>query len=109
MSGFPPAVELTTLYEKTSARGVRYLVGRMGSARLVLLPGNPAPDGTATWRLLVQERTAAATEQPQPAPPPAPTRRPRRHTKPRLVASGGPTPNGSLDDSLADLWPETAP
>ncbi len=57
---YAPSIELARLYEHTSARGTKYLLGRIGAARIVLLPGDPTEDGTATWRLLVQERAAEA-------------------------------------------------
>jgi len=54
-AAFPPSIELTRLYEKTSGRGTRYFVGRLGLARITLLPGEATEDGTATWRMLLQE------------------------------------------------------
>ena len=56
-AAFPPSIELARLYEKTSARGTRYMVGRLGLARITLLPGDTADDGTPTWRVLLQEST----------------------------------------------------
>jgi hypothetical protein len=56
MSGYPPSIELTRLYERTSERGTRYMVGAIGGVKMVLLPGNAAEDGTPTWRLLLQQR-----------------------------------------------------
>ena len=50
---FPPSIELARLYEKTSQRGTRYFVGRLGLARITLLPDEATEDGTATWRLTV--------------------------------------------------------
>ena len=45
-AGFAPSVELPRLYERTSARGTRYMVGRLDLARITLLPGDAAEDGT---------------------------------------------------------------
>src|SRR6516165_5556733 len=44
-AAFPPSIELARLYEKTSARGTRYMVGRLDLARITLLPGDAAEDG----------------------------------------------------------------
>lgn len=60
MSNYPRSIELARLFERTSARGTKYLLGQLGSARIVLLPGDPIDDRTPTWRLLVQERAEAA-------------------------------------------------
>lgn len=113
VSAFPPSVELTTLYEHVSARGTKYMLGRLGSARIVVLPGEPTEDGTRTWRVLLQERResaaapAIADGRPEPAPTPehrqrAPRRRPRPHRELEMAAADRPL----LDDSIADLWPD---
>lgn len=52
-AGYPPSVELATLWERESARGTRYLTGYLGRARVTLLPGEPTAEGTPTWRLLI--------------------------------------------------------
>ena len=62
-AGFAPSVELPRLYEKTSARGTRYMVGRLDLARITLLPGDAAEDGTPTWRALLQEPTEQASDE----------------------------------------------
>jgi hypothetical protein len=62
--GYPPSVELARLYERTSARRTRYMLGRLGGARIVLLPGEPTTDGTPTWRLLIQQRAGADRARP---------------------------------------------
>lgn len=111
MTGYPPSIELARLYERTSARGTQYMLGRLGAARIVLLPGEPAEDGTATWRLLVQEGADAADGSRLPLaapaadrPPVAPARRQRRpYPTPRPDQAAGDGP--PLDDPLGDLWP----
>lgn len=40
-------------YKWESARGTRYITGRLGGAKLTLLPGEPTEDGAPTWRLLI--------------------------------------------------------
>jgi hypothetical protein len=87
-SAYPPSIHIGTLYEKTSARGVKYLVGRLGYARLTLLPGEPAADGTPTWRVLLEG--AAKADRPSPAKR-SPNRPPR----------DGPALS---DDQIDDVW-----
>ena len=49
-------IRLCRLYEKQSARGTRYFVGRLGAARLLLFQSREiADDGGAIWDLFVQE------------------------------------------------------
>jgi hypothetical protein len=82
VSAFPPSVELVTLYEHVSSRGTQYLLGRLGSARIVVLPGEPTEDGTRTWRVLLQERRenaapAIANDKAAPSPARSPVSAPR--------------------------------
>jgi len=102
VSAFPPSIELTRLYERVSERGTRYLLGRLGAARIVLLPGDPTEDGTATWRLLLQER-AQATGQDSPQPG-------RRQRAPRRRLRGARQEPVAdlplLNDGVDDLWPD---
>ena len=44
---------LTTLWERTSAKGTVYLSGFLGKARLVAFRGDPLEDGTPTWKLFI--------------------------------------------------------
>jgi hypothetical protein len=43
---FPPSIELA---RKTSARGTRHMVGRLGLARITLLPGDSADYGSPAF------------------------------------------------------------
>ena len=97
----PPSIELARLYEKTSQRGTRYFVGRLGLARITLLPGEAAEDGTATWRLLLQEapKRQGQTNRPVSNSPRARLTSTRRRQAAGPVASA-PMPN----DSVTDLW-----
>ena len=52
-------IHLTTLWERTSARGQPYLSGYLGKARVVAFSGEPREDGTPTWDVYV----AAGKEQ----------------------------------------------
>jgi hypothetical protein len=58
-----PSVQIARLFQKKSASGSVYFVGRMGGARLGLLKAKeqPKPD-SIVWNLLVQQ-----SEQKQPA------------------------------------------
>jgi hypothetical protein len=99
-NSFPPSFEITKLYEKVSQRGVRYMVGRLGGARVTLLPGEPAEDGSPTWRMLLAEAKPKAEGRAINAPRPAPTRGKRKTDGP-----AAPLP----DDPLSDLWSRGEP
>ena len=98
---FPPSIELARLYEKTSQRGTRYFVGRLGLARITLLPGEATEDGTATWRLLLQEapKSQASTDR-QAGNASRPRSPGARRRQAAIPAAGAPMPN----DSVTDLW-----
>ena len=57
MSEYPPSVQLCRLYEKTSkTTGNQYLVGRLGSAKIVVLKSkDTGDDGGPIWNVLVSE------------------------------------------------------
>jgi hypothetical protein len=105
-SPFPPSVEVAKLYEKISQHGTRYFVGRLGLARITLLQGDAAEDGTATWRMLLQEapKSQASTD-----------RQPRNASRPRAPGprrrpAASPTAGAPMpDDSIADLWAGPGP
>ena len=48
-------VLLARLYEKTSARGHRYFVGRLGAARVAMFIDERAEGGDPVWELFVQD------------------------------------------------------
>ena len=53
---YPDNILLCTLYERTSAKGTVYLTGRLGAAKVAILPGKEVTaDGTKTWRVLLSE------------------------------------------------------
>jgi hypothetical protein len=117
-AAFAPSFELTKLYEKVSARGTKYFVGRLGGARVTLLPGDPTEDGTPVWRLLVQEavkaqtpaNSAASSSAPTSSSVPRSSARPRTAAAAKFYASPKP-PRGSgpavPDDRVDDLWAES--
>jgi hypothetical protein len=100
---FPPSLELTRLYEKTSTRGTRYLVGRLGSVRVAILPGAPGEDGNPTWRMLLQ---AAPPKPTVDSPPQASAPRARRSPVGRFLAPALPSPGPLPDDGVDDLYAE---
>ena len=42
-------IRLAKFYERVSAGGTRYMVGRFALAKVVLFQGEPTDDGTPTW------------------------------------------------------------
>lgn len=59
-----PLVKLAGLYEKTSQKGTRYFVGRLGSARLLMFANaDKKQDSDPDWLLYVQERTEQRPQQ----------------------------------------------
>ena len=56
-------IRLTTLYEKTSTRGKRYFVGRLGAARIMLFRDEYADGDDPAWHLCLQEGPGARTGQ----------------------------------------------
>jgi hypothetical protein len=116
-AAFAPSFELTKLYEKVSARGTKYFVGRLGGARVTLLPSDPTEDGTPVWRLLVQEAAKAQTPADSATSSSTPTSSsaPRSSARPRTAAAvkfyaSPKQPRGSgpamPDDRVDDLWPK---
>ena len=59
MSDHAPSIRLTRLYEKTSAKGNVYLVGRIGGAKIAILKSREAAeDGSPMWDVLLSEAPA---------------------------------------------------
>ncbi len=52
-------IRLATLYEKTSTRGNRYFVGRLGAARIMLFEDKFADGDDPAWHLCLQESPGA--------------------------------------------------
>jgi hypothetical protein len=99
MTTYPPSVPIARLYEKTSARGLRYFAGRMGMARVSLLPSSEVSEiGDPIWLLHVQEAPAPETRT---LPPAVPRRTPARR---RIAVPGARI----ADDSVTDLWRDDA-
>jgi hypothetical protein len=50
-----PSVALTQLYERTSRQGRRYLVGRIGSAKLMIVATGEDSRGDPVWQVYLGE------------------------------------------------------
>jgi len=66
-SKFPPSVTACRLYERTSAKGNRYMSGRWGQMRVTLLPTKEADkDGHPIWEMRLAQappvQTATASD-----------------------------------------------
>ena len=91
MSGSSPLLQAARLWEKTSGRGTRYMQGRLGGVKLVILPNRDYVEGDPanghTHNLFFQD---GSSTQPRPADrAPAERREPRPRQAPR---------GGSIDD-----------
>ena len=89
-------VKLGRLYEKTSAKGTRYFVGRLGAARVLLFQSREtADDGDPVWDLYLQE---VEDTRPRPVASEMPARRPARSRSERPADDGQPFHDDLLDD-----------
>jgi hypothetical protein len=62
-SSYGPQIQATRLFEKTSASGNTYFMGRWGNCRITLLKARePAEDGTPVWNLVLSEAPKPADE-----------------------------------------------
>jgi hypothetical protein len=107
-AGYPPSVELATLWERQSARGTRYLAGYLGRARITLLPGEPTAEGTPTWRLLIAQAPPRQTEtgEARPERPARPRNAYARSGRPAERQPVRPDAVPMIDDDVSDLRPE---
>ena len=95
-------VKLGRLYEKTSQKGTRYFVGRLGAARVLLFQSREtADDGGAIWDLYLEEVPERTDTRPRPVAGEMPARRPAR-TRPEPPADDG---QPFHDDPLNDVLP----
>jgi hypothetical protein len=99
---FAPTVEITRVYEKVSKNGNRYLVGRLGKARILLFEAERTNDGTPTWTVWIQADLQPAAQN-KPAPSSA-GRAPRQGTL--FKAPGAKPARGPAlpDDRVDNLW-----
>jgi hypothetical protein len=73
-SAYGPSINACRLWEKVSAKGTRYLTGRLGGLRVTILPNTrPAEGDDSTHSLMIGEASAAKKPAPtngRQAPPP---------------------------------------
>ena len=104
MSGqsYGPSIELCRLWSKTSKSGKQYLVGRLGGAKIVILPRDPETEGGPDHVVLLQEpsqRQQPRSEEPAQAHPEPPAD--DRMRRPAYAAPRRPRrdePRGQLVD-----------
>jgi hypothetical protein len=72
------------------------MVGRIGNARATLLPGEPAEDGSPTWRLLIQEAKTTKSDRPATGAPQSLSRSKKRRRE--VAATALP------HDPIDNLW-----
>ena len=92
-------VKLGRLYEKTSAKGTRYFVGRLGAARVLLFQSRETADdgGDPVWDLYLQK---VEETRPRHAQGEMPARRPARARPEPPAGDGEPFHDDPLDDVL---------
>ena len=63
-----PMLQAAKLWEKTSAKGNTYLIGRLGGVRVLILRNRDAgTDGEPDWHLFFADGSQRAEASPQPA------------------------------------------
>ncbi len=94
MSGSSSALlQAARLWERTSAKGTRYMSGRLGGVKVVILPNRDfAEDDAANSHTHILYFQDGSTTAPRPA---AAERAPAREPQPREAPRGGP-----IDDDV---------
>jgi hypothetical protein len=90
MSGSSPLLQAARIWERTSAKGTRYMSGRLGGVRIVIMPNRDfAEDDPANSHTHILYFQDGSTSAPRPA---AAERAPaeKREARPRQAARGGP-------------------
>jgi hypothetical protein len=97
-------LQAAKLWEKTSAAGNVYLVGRLGGVRILILRNRAAgTENEPDWHLFFAEPTPPATST-------SPASRPKRRAAPIRSRSREPGSSPGLPaDAVDDLWPEATP
>ena len=92
-----PLVPLARLYEKVSTAGNRYFTGRLGYGRVLLFADGEADDGTAIWRMHLQEVEEVAPRPQEARQPVRPTNGAARPSRPSTTPA---RPADGLSDDL---------
>jgi hypothetical protein len=82
-------IELFRLYQRKSASGKTYFIGRLGNARIAVLKDNEAPLDETTlgvWRVIVQHRDPDRANNRDHRPTPAPAQQATARTPARAKA-----------------------
>jgi hypothetical protein len=87
-----PLIPIAKVWRKTSAKGADYFVGRLGAAKILILPNKDSQgDSDATHLVFVTEPNPPAIDQPRPLNAGHHTEPQQRHQAVlRLPPSGGP-------------------
>jgi hypothetical protein len=94
-------VEICSVYDKVSKNGNRYLVVRLGKARILLFEADPTADGTPVWSVFLQADPSPVGQKNTSS---NVGRAPRQHPLLQKPAAK-PVIRGDLpDDDVADLW-----
>jgi len=101
-------LRLTGLWKRTSAAGNEYFSGRLGAARLVILPNRDAgTEGEPSHILYLAEIGEKPTSSASSGPEARPTQRRHRnayeHLKPIASRPGPETGGRPFDDPIGDL------
>jgi hypothetical protein len=97
-------IVLCKLYETVSARGNRYLAGRLGSGRIIVLRGQPTPAGLSTWDVFLapdKPQVTSGDREPSTAPTKSSRTRVQRWAKPK--ADTQPNDRPFHDDPIDDI------
>ena len=102
-------IPLTRLYGKTSARGNRYFVGRLGNARILVFQDAKAEGNDPVWEVFLADVAPSPQKQAQDAPKAseATSTRPRRRNAPAAPKSApiGGDWQAPVQDPLNDPVP----
>jgi hypothetical protein len=90
MSGSSPLLQAARLWERTSSRGTRYMSGRLGGVKVVILPNRDHVEGDQvnghTHTLFFQDGSTSASRSAVAERAPAE----KREARPRQAPRGGP-------------------
>jgi hypothetical protein len=96
MSGSSPPLQAARLWEKTSGKGTRYMQGRLGGVKIVILPNRDYVEGdpanSHTHNLFFQDGSSTQPRPAERAPAAEPRERARKADRPRQQLDDDPVP-----------------
>ena len=96
MSEYGETIKLARVFEKTSANGNRYFIGRLGFCKILIFQSNESGDGgEAIWDVLVQEAPSNGKRQ---KPDKAPAAKATNETQKEPASRGNV--NAPLNDEI---------